>query len=55
MSITMQTGPNAARPAVASLTARLFTLCYGSIAYLIFFGTFLYAVGFVSRCRAQDG
>ena len=49
MSITMQTGPNAARPAIASLTARLFTLCYGSIAYLIFFGTFLYAVGFVSR------
>ena len=49
MSITMQTGPNAARPALASLTARLFTLCYGSIAYLIFFGTFLYAVGFVSR------
>ena len=49
MSITMQTGPNAARPALASLAARLFTLCYGSIAYLIFFGTFLYAVGFVSR------
>ena len=49
MSITMQTGPNAARPALASLAARLFTLCYGGIAYLIFFGTFLYAVGFVSR------
>ena len=49
MSITMQTGPNAARPAIASLAARLFTLCYGGIAYLIFFGTFLYAVGFVSR------
>ena len=49
MSITMQSGPNAARPAIASLAARLLTLCYGGIAYLIFFGTFLYAVGFVSR------
>src|SRR4029078_3816563 len=45
----MKTGPNAARPALASLAARLFPLCYGGIAYLIFFGTFLYAVGFVSR------
>src|SRR5262245_55755550 len=49
MSITMQSGPNVARPAIASLAARLLTLCYGGIAYLIFFGTFLYAVGFVSR------
>jgi methanethiol S-methyltransferase len=49
MSITMQTGPNAAPPAVASFATRLLTLCYGGLAYLIFFGTFLYAVGFVSR------
>jgi methanethiol S-methyltransferase len=48
MSITMQTGPNA-RPAIASFATRLLTLCYGGLAYLIFFGTFLYAVGFVSR------
>ena len=48
MSITMHTGPNTARPAIASLGTRLLTLCYGGLAYLIFFGTFLYAVGFVS-------
>jgi protein-S-isoprenylcysteine O-methyltransferase Ste14 len=45
----MQTGPNAAPPAIASFATRLLTLCYGGLAYLIFFGTFLYAVGFVSR------
>ena len=48
MSITMQTGPNTTPTAVSSLAMRLLTLCYGGISYLIFFGTFLYAVGFVS-------
>ena len=48
MSITMHTGPNTARPAIAPFATRLLTLCYGGLAYLIFFGTFLYAVGFVS-------
>ena len=48
MSITMQTGPNTTPTVVSSLAMRLLTLCYGGISYLIFFGTFLYAVGFVS-------
>ncbi len=48
MSITTHPAPNTAAPAIASLAARLFTLCYGGLAYLIFLGTFLYAVGFVS-------
>jgi protein-S-isoprenylcysteine O-methyltransferase Ste14 len=48
MSITMHTGPNGSATAV-SLSARLLTLCYGGLAYLIFLGTFLYAIGFVSQ------
>lgn len=48
MSIMMHTGPNAERPAVASMAARMLTLCYGGLSYLIFLATFLYAVGFVS-------
>ncbi|MBR1229335.1 MULTISPECIES: methanethiol S-methyltransferase [unclassified Bradyrhizobium] len=46
MSITMQTGTPAAIP---SFAMRVLALCYGGLAYLIFLGTFLYAVGFVSQ------
>jgi methanethiol S-methyltransferase len=51
MSITMQTGPNgpAAPASVTSFAMRLLALGYGGLAYLIFAGTFLYAVGFVAQ------
>jgi protein-S-isoprenylcysteine O-methyltransferase Ste14 len=51
MSITIQTGSNdaVAPAAMPSLAMRMLTLAYGVFAYLVFLGTFLYAIGFVSR------
>jgi methanethiol S-methyltransferase len=49
MSITMQNGSHGGAAPASSFAMRMLTLCYGSVAYLIFLGTFLYAIGFVSR------
>jgi len=38
----------ASRPAAASWTSRVFSLIFGSLTYLFFLETFLYAMGFVS-------
>jgi protein-S-isoprenylcysteine O-methyltransferase Ste14 len=39
--------PNPVQPAAASIFSRASVLAYGGISYVIFLGTFLYALGFV--------
>ena len=46
MSTTMKNRPASAP---GSLAARSFVLGYGTLAYLVFLGAFLYAIGFVSQ------
>lgn len=50
MSLTVQSGPNGAISpnGLASFASRMLILTYGTLSYLIFLGTFLYAMGFVS-------
>jgi methanethiol S-methyltransferase len=50
MSIATRTGPSS--PTLSSrrsLSTRALSLLYSGLAYLIFLGTFLYAVGFISQ------
>jgi methanethiol S-methyltransferase len=51
MSVTVHDLPESPStpPAAISIVARTLALAYGAIAYVIFLGTFLYAVGFVSQ------